>query len=246
MQAHRPWRSLAVSLAALALVTGYGRAQAQLASEADLNKNFRGAAEAKIGTLASGNQQPGKDDQAAIDAAADWYTLRLATGKFTPVQAEKFQKEVATFISRTQDTAALKGNAAFIRRISPAMVDRLQRVFAEDFDKGTLDTRLMIINTAAILPQVARLRDETIGELLVELMKDQGKGKKEDGALRGPEIVRLYAARGLKEFMPLRGISDGDFPLKKKEIDLKARESSYVVPLVQLIERQLAPNLPTV
>jgi hypothetical protein len=51
------------------------------------------------------------------------------------------------------------------------------------------------------------------------------------------DIVKMYAARGLREFFPLRGLTDNDDPPGEKLLQRKAKEVKYVEGLVALVER---------
>ena len=86
----------------------------------------------------------------------------------------------------------------------------------------------------------AQMRDETIGDYLSELVTthDAGKG---NGGKNKHDAIKLYAIRGMREYMPVEREKDevlSDVREKRKQRKLRA-----VAALLSFIDRPMAKKL---
>src|SRR5438105_5010073 len=72
-------------------------------------------------------------------------------------------------------------------------------VFAREFNS---DNRASTLNAALMLPPVAKLKQEDIGDLLVEMLKDK----------KLHDAVKLFAAKAMREFLPATIVTEDDDP----------------------------------
>lgn len=177
----------------LALLPRAGRSQEQVGSEAELRKPFA-EVQSQVYRFASGQATPTDADKKGIDIAARWFTQRLTWSgiRESPTQLTKVNDELERLINTATLPNSVKSNRAFVEQFGPALVAAIRPVLDQDLLAG--DNRTVLINAATMLPQFARLKEDATGAYLAELLRDP---KRHDA-------IRLYAAKGLREYFPLQ------------------------------------------
>ena len=240
-------RRLAIALLLLVFTAVFaGRSGAQVFQqlgrlkevEATRTKHF-----ALLSKLKSGQEKPNASDKAvkeALDAEASYLVYRFS---LPPVYSEvnkpneikglqKYQKEFTDFIDQIERAENKKGNREFVRQFSPMLKERLNELLSQDFQVY----RIAIVNCAPMLLQAARLKDEAIGNYLADILTERGD--------KGPnmhDVVKLYAARGLREYFPVVTLEAA--PLAAADIKRRDRDVRYVDALVKFIDRKNAGKL---
>jgi hypothetical protein len=216
-----------MSIGLAALLVGRVGAQNQLAPLADLEKGHSDSYSA-INKMQTGQQSPTKADIPAMDAEAKWLVYRFTT---TPPKMAEYQKKFELFIDLTQNPEYVKhpANREFVRQFNPILVKRFKDVLDQDFQ----DYRYPILNTAPMLVQAARMRDESVGTYLAEILTDKGKH----------DAIKLYAARGLREFFPVTPVAD-DEELSNAAEKRKKREVAFITALTGFIDKKGNDKLP--
>jgi hypothetical protein len=151
-----------------------------------------------------------------VTDAADYYLYRIthrSSYKFQAVQDE-FARDME---------AAKKSDASFKALLGPALVASMRNVLAEQkIDKGD---GVIIVNAAMMLPTMGRLKQDDVGNYLVELVNAENTH----------QIVRFYASKALKEYMPITlQPNDNDLDLTKNA--KRKQDAAYVDALVKFIE----------
>jgi hypothetical protein len=86
-----------------------------------------------------------------------------------------------------------------------------------------------------VLPQFARMKDEAFAEYMVEILTDHEAAK---GKLPNKhDLIKMYAARALREYLPVVAIDPDQTELGPQAAKRKAREMAYVDALTKFIER---------
>jgi hypothetical protein len=149
-------------------------------------------------------------------ALAQYHTYRITHRN---LDAHKVQKDLG-------DIIAISKNAEFNRILGPKLVEAMKETLAlqQDSKKDAID----IVNAAIMLPAMARLKQDDVGVYLVELVN--GKDTH--------DVVRLYALKALKEYMPIKvQQSKDELELKDaKQNAQRARDQKHVDPLTKYIE----------
>ena len=162
--------------------------------------------------LINGDRQPqGQEDQKVMDVAAKWYVQRVtmnSVNKSNPEKLAKYQDELEYELvnAALSPTAQKKGNKSFVDQMGKHLAASLKEVLVLDMQ----DNRSALVNAALMLPAIARLKQEDVGDLLVELIKDKDRH----------DIVKVYAAKAMREFFPAHLLTLADDP-KDKKIELK-------------------------
>jgi hypothetical protein len=145
---------------------------------------------------------------------------------------DKFETDVKSIMSTSAD------NRYYVNLLGPALVTAMDDVLKTDFNEYPW----IVTNAAMMLPTMAKLKQEDIGNYLVKLVADKRtKDAKDDQRY---EVIRLFAIKGLREAMPARVFTDFDLG-KKNANDLKAlkrMEIKYVDTLTNYIERPVRLN----
>jgi hypothetical protein len=223
--------ALVVSTAGLTDRAGaqvYGQLESLAALKANRSKYF-----AQLSRLKSGQEKPNpndKDAKLALDAEAKFLLYRFSLEPIynnPNVGFLKYQKDFIDFIDQVERAENKKGNREFVRQISPVLKTRFNDLLAQDMQVY----RIAIVNVAPMLPHAARLKDEAIGNYLAEILSDRGdKGPNMHG------LVKLFAARGLREFFPVLTLETT--PLAAADVKRRDRDVRYVDALVKFIEHK--------
>ncbi len=254
-----PRRCFAVALGiAMAACASRAVAQEQLAPLTDIEQ-----AHSKYYTLLekfkSGQQQPTAADGEALKAEARWLLYRFTVSN-PPLKAgdiAKLQKDFTYFVDRVMDPLHRKNNAngVFIQQFSPVLVKHFKDVLDRDF----LENRFAIVNTAPMLVQAARMKDPALADYLVAILADGGaakanaaaaekKDEKKSEAKAAPkyhDVIKLYAARALREFLPVAAVDEADVignNLTKAQLARKDREVRYIDALNRYIALKSAAS----
>jgi hypothetical protein len=210
----------------------------QLSNETDLKKEMADRANGqRRSELFKGTREPkGAADDKYMDLLARWYVHRvsLVQAKTSPNEMAKLHAELESELVtplRPSDRPPAEGgpgNKVFVQKLGKPLADRLRQVFALDL----AEHRLSVVNAAIMLPEIAKLKQEDVGDLLVELLKDKNRH----------DAVKLYAAKAMREFFPAHMVNfldkkeDKDFQLRFK------RDSDRLDALVAFMDRK--PSAP--
>src|SRR5262249_21765181 len=113
---------------------------------------------------------------------------------------------------------------ATVNKLAPELVKAFKQVFDLDFN----DNRMAVVNAAVMLPHLAKLKHEDIGDFLANIVADE---KKHDA-------VRVHAAKALHEFFPVKAFTKFDLG-NKQALERKARDKKRVDALLTLIDRPM-------
>jgi hypothetical protein len=218
------------TLGLLLLLPHRGLGQGQLSQMAEL-KDAVSKGRSQMVNFTAGTKTPGPADAPLFDTFARWYVHRFTDsilrgdptsyGKKAADLLREFDQEI---VDRAFGPGVDKrGNKAFIEMIGPALVKSMRPVFQDDILAA--DNRMVQVTAATLLPRMARLKQDDIGNYLVELVKDTSKH----------EAIRLYAVTGLREFPPARFFDDIDVGGAKYE-KMRDRDVARVDALVAFIE----------
>lgn len=203
------------------VASGQGQQLSNKELEAEFNKTFTVRLK-----LFSGERPPTAEDQKLMDVTARWYIHRVTW----PVgKAEEWAKLHETLerdlLGPLLSPSAMKGNRVFVEQLGKHMAKALRQVLTRDFND---DNRVAMLNAALMLPPIARLKQEDVGDLLVELLKDK----------KCHDAIKLYAARAMREFFPARILTVDDDP-KDAKVNVKfKRDTDRVLALTSFIDRK--------
>jgi hypothetical protein len=204
---------------------------AQLSSKTDLEE-ARNKHRTQLFKLLDGSAQATAADKEVIESAAKWYVHRLDwpiirsdVKKMHDLQAD-MENEM---INRVTGTNA-KGKQAFVNQMGPALVRAMRPLLDMDF----LANRVVVLNGAAMLPSMAKLKQDDLGEFLTEIVKDD---KRHDA-------VKLHAIAAMREYMPVTPLTEDSDTDNKTLMRRKAADVARVDALVAYLERGLPNNLP--
>lgn len=202
---------------------------AQLGSREDITALFK-QHKGRFDELLSGKtfDPASKADQAVAESLAKWYVYRLTWNYDGKKADEKLTYMVGQF-------DALMANAASVASKNPLFVEHWSRhltaCFKDVFALKLEDNRLECVNTALMLPALARSKQDVVGDMLAGLIVDE----------KMHDIIKINAVKGLKEFFPVRAPQPND-DLDKKLLDKKARDIKRVEAVIAFLYRQ--PSLP--
>jgi hypothetical protein len=200
-------------------------ANGQQLGDATLKDQFESRDIAKRrGELLRGDASPqGAEDKKVMDVMAKWYFYRVtwsSKNESNPKEMAKYHEDLENLVATLLSSTTAAKTKVFKEKLGEPMAARLRDVFKLDF----AENRSAIVNAALMLPVVAKLKQDEIGDLLVELLNDP----------KQHDAVKVYAAKAMREFFPLQMVTAGVNPDEKK---LK-REMARVQALVNYINRE--------
>lgn len=162
-----------------------------------------------------------------LEQAARYYVLRVTLVSMVS-DPKKMKDEVLqefdNMISIATNPGHVKANREVINKFAPQLV----KCFKEVFDLEFNDNRLPVVNAAVMLPQLAKLKHEDIGDFLANIVADE---KKHDA-------VRVHAANALQEFFPVKAFTKFELG-NKQALERKARDKKRVDAMLTLIDRPM-------
>jgi hypothetical protein len=211
----------------------WGRCEEKQLINDSLKSEFNSATVKRRDLITGVHPPQDKEDQKVMEVMAKWYVQRVtlnAINRSNPAEMAKYHDELERELIGplvNPNSNAPKGNKVFVDQLGKHLAASLKAVLVLDFD----DNRSAILNAALMLPAIARLKQEEVGDLLVELMKDKDRH----------DIVKLYAAKAMREFFPAHLVVFADDP-KNKEFQLKfKRDSERLQALVNFMKREGPP-----
>jgi hypothetical protein len=166
---------------------------------------------------------PGAEDKKVMDVMAKWYFYRVtwtSKNESNPKEMAKYHEDLENLVAALLSSTTAAKTKAFKEKLGEPMAARLRDVFKLEF----AENRSAIVNAALMLPVVAKLKQDEVGDLLVDLLNDP----------KQHDAVKVYAAKAMREFFPLQMVTTGVNPDEKK---LK-REMARVQALVNYINRE--------
>lgn len=227
------YQSLTLAVAAaclLAPLAALGQGEQKQLGGNELAEQFNKQRELRNSWI-RGEAKPTAADVDGLDLIAKYYAYRV-----TWVILENDNKAMAEAVHSLEEFVKdciqwREKNGAFVA----AMGKRFELRFREVFDLDFLANRKALVNAALMLPSLARLKHNEVGDLLADIIKDE---KRHDA-------VKLHAMRALREFFPVRTIDNAanlDDPslVLRKQQDLKRIDA-----LATFIERKWQPQAAT-
>lgn len=156
------------------------------------------------------------------DDAAEYYLYRI-----THRSSYKFQVVQDEFAKDMEAANAKKCDASFKALLGRALVASMKNVLTEqEIDKGDA---VIVVNAAMMLPSMAKLKQDDVGNYLVELATSKNTHA----------IVRYYALKALKDCIPIAvQPSDNDYdPTSAAQNARRKQDAAYVDALAKFIEQ---------
>ena len=205
-----------------ALAQGDGTLLAEVSHKTDYDKqHFR-----FMSLRDKGSQAFGKDDLALMDLAAKYYVYRVTSqeAKQDPKVMHKVVSDFENQMDSAMRAAKTNTNPEFLKHFPKAAIARIKDVLELDFNAN----RLPCLNAAILLPSLAQTKQDYVAEYLVQLLNDPKKN----------EVIKLYAAKALREYPAARVYTDEDPPTDKALLAQKARDSARVEALLKMLDHK--------
>lgn len=224
-------RRLSLLFAGLCLLTWASAGRAQegkyLGVATEIESKFKEPARQRaFNELLYGNRAPQKADADLIDLASKYYVYRVTWPKVVKEPAE-MKKAVNDYEDLVTRLVGAKKSDEFRRQLGKQLAARLKEVF----DIGLAENRLAVANAAQMLPPLARIKDEDVGDLFTNLVTDP----------KTHDVVKLFALKGMGEFFPPRTPGEFDDPKDAKLNQKRARDVKRVNALLATLERKWDP-----
>jgi hypothetical protein len=211
----------ALAAAALAPLPALAQGR-QLGSRDDLQKRFV-AHQGQFDKLIKGEEQPSGPNDEAIDTFAQWFVYRMTWPQLQDSPQRAVLHKIADDLENRIRNNALPNaanNREFVKQFTARMMVYLREVFALPFTEN----RVSAVNAATLLPLVAKFKLPEYGDFLEGLVRDA----------KMHDAVRLYAVKGLRDFLPLQVIHPGDEP-NKEQLERKARDLKRLEAVVAFV-----------
>jgi hypothetical protein len=194
-----------------------------LAAKANLDADFAKIKQ-QLPKLFSGEQPPqGKEDDDLMKVLARYYVYRVTLPQ-TKEAMDKLHIDLEQNLLHPLTQG--KNNRVFIDKLGTPLAKCLEDVLVLDF----LPNRVAVVNGALLLPPIAKLQQEKVGDLLVKLLKDE----------KTHDVVKLYAAKAMVEFFPAAIYTERTNPKEKAQFELNRKR---VQALVDFMTRPIPERL---
>lgn len=212
-----------ISLVGLFMVFGLVRGQVQLDSttlgtQAQIDA-FTAEKKNEFKRVMQGEREYQTADKALLDMAAQYFVYRV-TFLTTQRDRELLNKVRDEFRIETDSAAKYKDAAA--KQFAKSLLACFGEVFKLSFDKN----RLAHTNAALMLPGLAQLKSEEVGDFLADLIADP----------KTHDAVRVYALRALGEFF--RGVPPMEQTIVKGDKLRLAKDPKRIEALLDVINRK--------
>src|SRR5262249_52373327 len=117
-----------------------------------------------------------------------------------------------------------KVNRDFVHQMGPHFAKAFKAVFDRDF----LPNRQGSVNAALMLPALAKLKQEEVGDMLKDLINDP----------KVHDAIKIHTVRALREFFPVKTLDNADNLKDQKVADKKKRDLERIAALTAFIERK--------
>jgi hypothetical protein len=200
-----------------------GRGQESLASRADLDADYS-KIKPQLQKYLSGEITPKtKEEDKLIEGLARWFVFRVTVTPYKD-NMEKLHSELEQNL--LHPLLVGKNNKVFIDKLG----EPLAKCFKEVFAKSFAEYRAAIVNAALMLPPVAKLKQDKIGDLLADLLNDE----------KVHDSVKSHVVKALGEFFPATIHSD---PKSVKEKAQFARDLKRFKALTDFIHRPVPASM---
>ena len=240
---------LALAVVASLVFRGRLTAQNQLISIDEINQQF-GKLKLQFIVKVLPGLEPATTAQ--LETASRYYVLRLtdSVAQTDPKLMGAYVKEFDGMIATATASNNVKANRDNMSKFAPHLISRFKEVFALDPSAN----RVTVVNAAALLPDLARLKQEEIGRFLASLVAQDmavAKGKEKEAIdaktlfeSRIRDVIRTQAAKGLREFFPTAAFTKADLnqgaktkqAIERKDFDVKCIDA-----LLQFVDRPMPP-----
>ena len=220
-------QSFGITILGFALLFGsltLGRAEEKQLGNKDLEAEFGRIPFGKRGDLLTGKIAIGPAELNHLEIMSRYYAYRVtwASAKNNPKEMEKLHEQLE------RELVALVASAAKGRYVAEPMGKYMAKTYREvltlDFD----DNRLAVLNGALMLPVLSRMKQDEVGDLLVDMLKDKNRH----------DVVKHYAAKSMREFFPIRITTDDDDLSDAKVRKKMTQDINRVNALTEFIERK--------
>jgi hypothetical protein len=202
----------------------------QLGNQDEFKKEMDNNYYNRKSALLKGERVPAADDKKVMDVMARWYVYQVTftSAKTNPTAMarvhDQLEKELVDPLLATRFPEGVPGNREFKEKLGKPLADSLRKVLTLDF----ADNRIAIVNAALMLPVVARLKQEEVGDLLVELLNDKNRH----------DAVKVYAAKAMREFFPAHMVDFNDKPGDERVKRKFERDNARLQALVSFMDRK--------
>ncbi|HYT94181.1 MAG TPA: hypothetical protein VEL76_36025 [Gemmataceae bacterium] len=180
----------------------------------------------KFTKLLRGETKPGPDDQKVLDTFAQWYIYRMTWVEEIQGKRGASQTVIKELESRVKEILAPEEVAKrqeFLKQFTGRMIASFRDVLSLD----PRENRVALVNTAQLLPIYAKTKEIAFGEYLTQLLQDEKQHL----------IVKLYAVKALREYLPGRPLLETEDPTDKTILDRIARQTRWLQTLLTFIDR---------
>jgi hypothetical protein len=154
------------------------------------------------------------------DAAAQYYLFRIT---IRSLDSHAVQNKFAVDVLEVTK----QSDRSFVNIFGPSLVASMKDVLAAQNMKKDA---AIIVNAAMMLPTMAKLKQDDVGTYLRDLVDDP----------KTHDVVRLYALKGLKEYMPIGAqLDDNNLDIADARQNARRKlDTLYVETLTKFIERK--------
>ncbi len=173
--------------------------------------------------IVSGERKPTSDDDALFKAQAEKLIF-----PFTWPTVHRDANALADQLKYVQDRIKLIENGKGKAEVAPKLGFHLGKSIDDVFSLGFDGNKFSLINAAASLPYLSKVKGDDVGEAMMRLASSEKQHL----------IVRMYASEALGDSFPIKALRDElEDPKNPKVVTRKERDIRRVNALVNFIEQ---------
>jgi hypothetical protein len=215
-----------------------GRAQGdakRLGSPDTYKVRWTGEPRDKFFKLLKGEEKPGKDVEKILDTAADHYIYRVTWFGYDPkLRLPPITTAPNELLTLVKDFSLNKTFAAKNQEFQKLWTKRLIAALEEIFELPVPENRIAVANGALLLPVYAKAQREEFGKFLDKLVADE----------KQHDVVKLFALKGLREYLPVRVPKASDEGAEKAA--QRDRDTRRIDGILKFLNRKWEGKDPTV
>ncbi len=205
-------------------------AQQEFGNHSEIEKAKR-ENEARFEELIKGEKQPGPDDQAALDAFAQYFVYLVAHPRIhlQKGRAKNITDELARRVKEyaEPDSPYYAKNRKFMEQWTDRLIVALGQVM-KSLEVRSNENRVSLVHVAMLLPVYAKAKQEKFGDFLGSVLADE----------KQHDVMKLYAVKALRAYLPARPSRTSDDPDDKRLHDTIARDTRRVKSALDFVERK--------
>jgi hypothetical protein len=206
--------SLPMFLLALCFVPSGRGQEKQLAGKNNLEADFA-KIKPQLQKFLSGEIVPkGKEDDQLIEGLARWFVFRVTVPSYS---MEKLHSELEQNL--LHPLLAGKNNKVFIDKLG----EPLAKCFKEVLTLSFAENRPAVLNAALMLPPVAKLKQDKVGDLLADLLNDE----------KVHDAVKSHVVKALAEFYPATIYSERPNAKEKAQFERNMKRFKALTDFIQ-------------